>query len=50
MATKVLAQGLSSNTFYLLYAPNGLFYWQVGGRGQCLGAEKTQGEENARKR
>jgi len=27
--------------------PNGLRYPQVGGRGQCLGAEKTQSQKNA---
>jgi hypothetical protein len=26
---------------------NGLRYLRVGGRGQCLGAEKTRSEENA---
>src|SRR5215213_7043957 len=29
--------------------PNGLRYLCVGGRGFCLGAEKTRSEENARK-
>ena len=28
---------------------NGLRYWQVGGRGQCLGAGKTRSQKNARK-
>ena len=29
--------------------PNGLRYLQVGGRGQCLGAEKTRSQKNVRK-
>jgi len=29
--------------------PNGLRYLRVGGRGQCLGAEKTQSQKNAPK-
>jgi len=28
---------------------NGLRYWQVGGRGQCLGAGKTRSRKNAYK-
>jgi hypothetical protein len=26
---------------------NGLRYWRWGGRGQCLGAEKTRSQKNA---
>ena len=29
--------------------PNGLRYLRVGGRGQCLGAEKTRSQKNAPK-
>ena len=29
--------------------PNGLRYWRWGGRGLCLGAEKTRSQKNARK-
>jgi len=29
--------------------PNGLRYPRVGGRGQCLGAEKTRSQKNAPK-
>jgi hypothetical protein len=27
--------------------PNGLRYWRWGGRGLCLGAEKTRSQKNA---
>jgi len=30
--------------------PNGLRYWRVGGRGQCLKAGKTRSQKNACRR
>jgi hypothetical protein len=35
--------------FVLREAPNGLRYLRVGGRGQCLRAEKTRSQKNAPK-
>jgi hypothetical protein len=32
---------------FALGLPNGLRYLRVGGRGQCLGAGKTQSQKNA---
>jgi hypothetical protein len=29
------------------HTPNGLRYWRWGGRGFCLGAEKTRSQKNA---
>jgi hypothetical protein len=37
----------NSLKYLLIERPNGLRYWRWGGRGLCLGAEKTRSEENA---
>ena len=35
--------------YYFAMRANGLRYLRVGGRGQCLGAEKTRSQKNAQK-
>jgi len=37
------------DVLFLDELPNGLRYLRVGGRGQCLGAEKTWSQKNAPK-
>jgi hypothetical protein len=43
----VVKESLPMSDFNISSLPNGLRYWRWGGRGFCMGAEKTRSEENA---